>query len=556
MRQTRYLVCRFLRPDRREIMSKNNTVQNENVASGKKKLGKKGLITVIVSAALLFCIVVGVVVGVIINKREFNFEKKDLTKYVTVPEELFKSFNVSVNIPEITEKDVIEEIYKLQCAKKITPEGPVYSKPNVTISAGDVAYLYYRGYTMENGIKTYFDGGCNYNSAVTSLEIGSGSFIPGFESGLIGKNQQDYATIDVKKSGFIADGDIITIKYSVIRDDNTIVNNQTVTIDLNDPNVDQRWGEGFKEYFVGRIIDPDAVIETDERLIVPTVCEGYSGQDVYHSVTILSACSVDDSTKDVLIVEAKFPNDDSEASLKGKTAYFEVFIKGVDDYEVYDFDDRFITEELKVTAEDLSSYAGDTLVEKYKAYMLQALKDQREADVKLIIEESFWTQIMAATEVKKLPQKEVDKVYDNRYAQLVSLFDSQGSSTVYANDFDGFACAFLDLSTSADWKAYLRKDAEEAIKEKLIFYYIVQTENLIPTEEEYNAIYEVVFAEHLQDYLDYYKITPDIENYEKELEKGKKEVLSTYGDSYFYEVVMYDYVMTKIVARANVTITA
>ena len=536
-------------------MANNKTTNNnETVATESKKLSKKALITIVVSAATLLAIVVGVVVGVIINSMSFNFEKKDLTKYVTVPDDIYKSYNVTVNIPEITEQDVLEEIYKILCAKKITPEGPIYSKPNVTISAGDVAYLYYRGYTMENDIKTYFDGGCNFDTTIASLEIGSGSFIPGFESGLIGKNQQDYATIDVKKSGLVAPGDVITIKYSVIRADNTIKTNQTVTVDLNDPDLNQRWGEGFAEYFIGKIIDADAVIEADERLIVPTVCEGVSGQDVYHSVTILSACAVDDSTKNTLVVEAKFPYDYTETGLAGKTAYFEVYIKGVDDYGVYEFDDTFIAEELKVTMDDLSAYAGDTLTERYKSYMLSTLKQQREEAVNLLIEEAFWAQIMAATEVKKLPEREVDKVYDNLYAQLVTLFDSQASSTVYANNFDGFACAFLELATGADWKAYLREDAEEAIKEKLIFYYIVQKENLKPSEEDYNAIYEVVFADHLQDYLDYYKITPDTENYEKELEKGKKEVLTTYGEAYFHEIVMYDYVMTEIISRANVTV--
>lgn len=530
---------------------KDITVRNE-AATTEKKLSKKGLITLIVASVLLLAIAVGVAVGIIVSRKEFNYEKRNLDKYVDVPEELFKSFNVTVNIPEITEKDVLEEIYKLQCAKKITPDGPVYSKPNVTISAGDVAHIYYRGYTMENGIKTYFDGGCNFNSTAHVLEIGSGSFISGFESGLIGKNQQDYETIEVKRSGRIASGDIITIKYSVIRDNNTIFNNQTVTIDLGDPDVDQRWGEGFSAYFIGKMIDADAVIDTDERLIVPTVCEGYSGQDVYHSVTILSACTVEESEKDTLVVEAKFPHDYSEESLRGKTAYFEVYIKGVDDYGVYEFDDRFITEELKVKAEDMSAYAGDTLVEKYKSYILDELQKERESKIKLIVEESFWEQAMAATVVKKLPRREVDKMYDNMYVQLVSMFETEGKNTAYANDFDGFARAFMNLSSSADWKEHLLKNAEEAVKEKLVFYSFVQKENHTPTEEEYNAIYETIFADHLQDYLDYYKITPESENYERQLEEAKREVRTTYGEAYFHELVMYDFVMTEIISRANV----
>ena len=540
-------------------MSDNKTTIQNETSSETKKLGKKGLITIITSAVVLFAIVVGLIIGVVVSdsgfNSEFKYEKRDLTKYVNVPTELIKSFNVTVNIPEITEADVLEEIYKLQCSKKIVPETPVYSKPNVTISVGDVAYIYYRGYTLENGVKTYFDGGCNFNSAITALEIGSASFIPGFESGLIGKNQQDYATISVKNSGFIAADDIVTIKYSVIRDDNTILNNQTVTIDLGDPDLDKRWGEGFGEFFKGKIIDADKVIETDAKLIVPTICEGYNGQDVYHNVTIMSACSIDDSTKDTLVVEAKFPYDYSEASLKGKTAYFEVYIKGVDDYTVYDFDDQFITNELKVTLDDLATYTGDTLVEKYKDYMLKELQATRESAIKLIAEESFWEQIMAATEVKKLPKREVDKMYDNMYYQLVSVFESQASGTVYANDFDGFACAFLDISSNSDWKAQLRLKAEEAVKEKLIFYTIVQMEGLIPTEEEYNAIYEVVFQDHLQDYLDYYKITPESADYERSLAYAKQEVLATYGDAYFKELIMYDFVMSEIISRANITLS-
>ena len=126
---------------------------------------------------------------------------------------------------------------------------------------------------------------------------------------------------------------------------------------------------------------------------------------------------------------------------------------------------------------------------------------------------------------------------------------------MYANDFDGFACAFLDISSSSDWKAQLRLKAEEAVKEKLIFYTIVQMEGLIPTEEEYNAIYEVVFQDHLQDYLDYYKITPESADYERSLAYAKQEVLTTYGDAYFKELIMYDFVMSEIISRANITLS-
>ena len=102
----------------------------------------------------------------------------------------------------------------------------------------------------------------------------------------------------------------------------------------------------------------------------------------------------------------------------------------------------------------------------------------------------------------------------------------------------------------------MHKDAELAITEKLIFYYIVQEEGLTPTEEEYDRIYDVIFSDHLQDYLNYYGITEDSATYEEDLEKAKKKVLDTYGEEYFRELVIYDYVMSKIVSRANIIITA
>ena len=532
-------------------MSDNkNTYEIEEVESKKREFGKKGWIITVVSIVLVLALTVGVLVAVF--NRDFDYRKNDLSKYINVPESLYKSFNVDINIPLITDADVNEEIIKLLYSKRITPEGPLYSSKDVTISAGDVAYVYFRGYTEENGVKSYFDGGCNFDSTYAALGIGAGDFIPGFESGLIGKNQNDYATFKRRTRGTVADGEIVTITYSMIAEDNkTSVLDQTVVIDFADPTLDERWGEGFRDFFIGQEINPNEMLTDIDGSVDLQVADGR----VYFDITIHSAGVVDDSEKEKLVVKTTFPYNYEAEDLRGKTGYFEVYIVCVDDYDCYEFNDAFVTDVLGVKAEDLTSYAGNGAAEKYKSFIKQALESNRQSSVNALVEEAFWAQIMAGSEVKKFPKKEVDTMYKGLVAQIVSSYKSQGSSssTMYS-DLDSYARATLELSSTADWQEYLRKEAEEAIKEKLIFYYIVQVEGLTPTEEEYNSTYEIIFNDHLQDYLDYYKITVDTPNYEKELQKGKKEVLAAYGEEYFEELVIYDFVMNEISTRAKINL--
>ena len=524
-------------------------------STGEKKLGKKGIIAIIVSAVLLVGITVGIIVAATINNSSFNYKKKNMSKYVYVPEELYKSFNVTVDIPEVTDNDINEEVLKLLCAYKIVPDEPVLSYPYVNggISAGDVVNLYYRGYTEENGVKTYFDGGCNFGDTYTALEIGSGTFIPGFESGLIGENdtnnKKSYATLTKANSGVVRPGDIISITYSVTRANGDKALRQTTIIDLSDPTIDQRWGDGFSEYILGKQINESFATgsNTDKAFLVPTVCEGWTGTDTYIDMKINVACRVSNGEK--LVVEGKFPADYKDSDLAGKTGYFEVYISDIQDYQVFDFDDTFITTKLNVKAEDLASFSGTTLAEKYKDYIRRELENQRQSKINILIEDTFWNQALALSEFKQIPEREVDKYYASLVANLQHLFDN-GYADYFNADFDAFVRYYFSLNADVDWKVYVRNDAIESVKRKLILYYIAQVEKLEPSEEEYNSIYEYIFADHLQDYLKEYDITESLPNYATLLEQAKKEVKAAYGEAYFDELVLYDYVMTKLATRA------
>ena len=487
----------------------------------------------------------------------FNYEKKNISKYIHVPEELYTSYDVKIDIPEITDFDVNEEIIKLLYDKRIVPEGPIYSYNNVTISAGDVVYFYCRGYIEENGVKKYLDGQCNFSGSYESIavgfgKLGEGKSVPGFESGLIGKNPQDYATFNKKTSGVVEDGDIVAFTYSVFSAHQTSELDKSVVIDLADPTIDARWGEGFRDFIVGQAITPGKELIDEKGDLIYFE----SGTDtVYSYITINSACNVDDSENEMLIVPVYYPFDYDEEELRGKTGYFEMYIIGVDDYGCYDFNDEFITDVLEVKAENMESYAGDTLTEKYKSFIRQTLEEYRQISINALAEEAFWEQVLAGVKVKKLPKREVDRMYDDKMEQLVSSYQYQSAENTFSGSLDTYAREYLKLGSNANWKNALRKLAEEAVIEKLIFYYIIQEEGLTPSKEDYDRIYDVIFSDHLQEYLDYYGITEDSATYEKDLAKGKEDVLDAYGEEYFNELVIYDYVMTEIVSRANIIVT-
>ena len=543
------------------MSNKNKNIENQGevvTAEEKKKLDSTKIFLIVFAAVALVGILVSVVFALmpLFNKeKSFDYFKDNLSKYVYVPRELYNDYTVNVELPAVSDRDVEYEVINLLCKNKIIPETPVTKLPNITVGVGDIAHIYYRGYTLDGETKNYFDGGCNFTDSLYALEIGSGSFIPGFEYNLIDKNQKDYATLDKITEGKTQPGDIIYLTYSVYYADGQASLSKTALVDLSDPNLDKTWGEGFSAYFnkdfngkeIGKQFATGA--GDDKKLTVGTTknTANSADEDIYFDLSVSTAYRVSEGEK--LVVEAYFPYNYGEESLDGKTAYFEVYIKAVQDYSVPEYDDAFITDTLKITAEELASFEGETLVAKHKASIRSELEVKYEENVRNIIESSIWKSVIAGSTFYKLPEKDVEIAYNNYGAEIESTF--VGGYSSYYNSLDEFARAYLNLDSKADWKAKLRSDAEYSIKQKLAFYYIIREDNLIPTDEEYQKIYDKIFGEYLQSYLDYYKITTEDANYETKVEAAKAEILSQYGESYWRETAYYEFAIEKIIDRAK-----
>lgn len=110
-------------------------------------------------------------------------EEYKVSDYITLGE--YKGIEVTVDKLEVTEEDVDTAIKADLEAKASDKE--VTGRP---VKEGDIVNIDYEG--LKDGVA--FDGG---TAQGYDLEIGSGSFIPGFEDGLIGANVGDKLDLDI-----------------------------------------------------------------------------------------------------------------------------------------------------------------------------------------------------------------------------------------------------------------------------------------------------------------------------------------------------------------------
>ncbi len=145
---------------------------------------KKRLLAVLLAATTVFSLTA---CG---DKNDtFVLSEADLDAYITLNED-YDVFNVEIEPIDVTEDEVNAQINNL-----ILDVAPVSEKlqtlVNRPVVEGDTVVIDYVG--TKDGVA--FEGGTSYSS--TNLTIGSGSFIPGFEDGLIGTNPGDVVTLDL-----------------------------------------------------------------------------------------------------------------------------------------------------------------------------------------------------------------------------------------------------------------------------------------------------------------------------------------------------------------------
>ena len=518
---------------------------------------KRNIVIISAVAAVLVLAAVFGLVAVIIMQRDFDYMKDDLSKYIEISESDYKNYELTITLDEVTERDVERKIMSLLYQNR--DKDPQYNGGNVTnlpISVGDKVHLYYRGYTVdENGRQSEVAGSSNIFGNAAALEIGSLSFIPGFEESLIGINPKDFAKLELETTGNVQEGDIIYLTYSAMLPDGKTVQKVSERINLSESGIDDFYGIGFKDYFEG-IKNPDGKTGSPKEIgkkISESVTFPYgAGSAVYFDMTVTHAQR---AVQNILTVDAHFPADYQEKSLRGLDVKFDVYIKYINVYNTPEYNEKFITDTLKVTAEELSSYSGATLVEKHRDYLKALATEENEEARSTLTEEAMWEYYHSKVKVKKLPETDVNEIYKEYYNETVATYEAYYSSAY--DSVDKFAKDYYELSAGESWIDHITAKAEKVIVEKMMFYYIIRKENLVPQSDEFDTLYNEVVEEYLGYYADeIYKSELDAIKTEEERAKRlleiKEEMLGYYGEEYFEEIVYYDYALDDIISFATI----
>ncbi len=113
----------------------------------------------------------------------YDYMANDMSAFVSLDKEQYAAFQINVGSEYVVTDKMIEDQLQSLCYKYATATNGTTQVTDQAIRFGDQAFIYYRGEV--DGKE--FQGGSNMNDkSPYKLGIGSGTFIPGFEEGLIG----------------------------------------------------------------------------------------------------------------------------------------------------------------------------------------------------------------------------------------------------------------------------------------------------------------------------------------------------------------------------------
>lgn len=581
---------------------KRSILPNDDVIA-KKRIDSKGIILIATAAVLLAVIIAAIVFFVVdaYNKDEnFDYLTSNIGGYVNLSENDYKNFDIEIDIAKPHKKKAdgtgvsdVEVAILSMIANKIGTENPLFSgalKSNLMITPGDAAYIWYRGYIIDdNGKQVEITGMSNFGSSEESITsssnaliIGSGKFVPGFELGLVGKDPTNYPRFKKIKTGEVNANQVVYLDYTRVPEGGDATKDKetgtAARIDLTDPGIYEKWGD----LLVGKVIGGSYSFTNTVN------GKTYNYTDT--KISFVTECETDESNPPIL-VECYFPYDYSVSNLRNETAYFEVYVAGVQAYNPwhnehttgydisYDWNDEFVTERVAksdsaITMEELNEYPGDTLTKKYEAYAEKYLDDAYAEIYRSLVEEEIWNHYLEKAQIKRYPGIKVNDIYQEYYDDVVYQFENAGGeegAVIYNNytfqeetytNIDDYAVVYLKLqySQNKDWRDVLYNMSKSLVAERLILYYIMHEENLRPTDDVFAARLEEVKEEYLDEYIAQYlakyeKTREDYtdEEYEEFVEKRKDELFGFYDEEYFAETTYYEIVLDTLVTYPNVS---
>ena len=545
-----------------------------------------------VKKILIVLIIVTLTLGVLAgcNRREVDKQTHDMFLEVLPEAKNFTKVDVPKDVPP-----TVQEIYcdtnNAGYVIKVVTKG---YKDGLTILVGISSHGLVTGamclssnesYGAEKDYGTNFIGKDKFGVAMVDLVSGatlttkaySNAIYDAFsayekiKSGIsIGDSEEfDYLTFDLSEYlEFTDDYKNFTVEVDIARPKNIDIDtyilmllasdkNQTPVVDSTNTVIGP--GDVVEMYYKGYIFD-----EKGDRLYLDEMSNFNSakpykleiGSGAFIPGFELGLVGIDVSNHaSPIVIETYFPYDYPKKDLRNKTAYFEINIEKFTDYscEYESLCDEYLVKkiengELNVTLKELEEYGKDSIVENFYVYVEQLLYYNYEITKRAMTESEIWNYYLEIAKVLKYPKSKVDEVYEDYVNDIFDWFVNDGGSIynsatgqyVTYKTFDEFAPIYLGLGAGGDWKAEVYKQSESFIKERMVMFYILRAENLLPSEEELMAERDEIFREYLDDaikqYLSYHGTTREDytdEEYEEVVEECRDIVFFNFEENYF-----------------------
>ena len=493
------------------------------------------------SALLALCLLA----AMIVSCGSYDYMKKNLSKYIKIDSEDYTGIPVTLYSDyEVSDEDVEKAIRLFKIDNRTLRES---ASKTTFIDYGDDAYIWYWGTykTEANGYDILFEGGTSMSSSSsTKLTIGSGSFVEGFESGLLDvvaqKTRREYDTTKERalKTDSVVYLNVEHYQYTDAEGKVTTGSFSGLRVDLANPGI---LGTVFAEKLATKKVGDTFDFGYESTATDTALSIDWDGNGTAESLALVGEIKAIASKESTVEVTAKFPKDYTSEELRGKTATFHVVVQYVDDYEL----PELTSELLKEKYEDFKTESTDeaTVLAEFDTYLRGVLAEQLAEQKKEDIKSKIWDYLMENTDFTgKYPKKAVKANRADIYDQLKAeyAYYNQLMQQQYGSGFSSiseFVKLYYDLADDTSLDDYLDKRAKEVTREELIVYSIVKAEGWDLTDEEFDAGAQKIIDEYAELY-----------------DMDAEEVYKHFGREAIYESVLYDKLMDKLSEIAEVTI--
>ena len=397
----------------------------------------------------------------------FDYENCNFEEYFTLDPHVYEGMTVKTELPKTVTQDELNDELLEMCRYYGTP----YDVIDRAVADGDNLKLYYKGVLVgKDGTETPFNGGTVMTfGSPTNLVIGSGTFIDGFEEGLIGVVPKDTYFFETETTAKIAEDSVAHLTYTGTYEGAS----KPITGDKKLHDLSKK---PFCDAFAAELYGA-SVGETREF-----TCE-YDANGDKTNETVTFTVTVNDILRlQATTVTVTFPTVyPSSPDLAGKNAKFYVWIEAIQEIEPATLNATFLKDVLKYETEETDVVAA------FCREYLDNMQEQRDAVNENDTLNGIWDCLFEKATFKKLPEGEAEaaaKSMKEEAEYYHSYYINQGYSFKSLGDFviQYYGLKDKDAATF-DVDAYFKAEAEKSVKRYLIFWYLLEEYGLTISDE-------------------------------------------------------------------------